>query len=146
MERNGFTLIEMLLVLTVLSILISLALPAHSSSLTKQQENQFIEVLQNDVLLIQNQASITSKERMYIRFYDDHYLVLHGRNPSYAKRDYPDGWSLLTSNRILEFHLNGTVLSPRTFIMHSKKERIALVFPLGKGRFYIEREKRVFNN
>ncbi|WP_405101204.1 competence type IV pilus minor pilin ComGD [Oceanobacillus sp. FSL H7-0719] len=146
MRKNAFTLIEMLLVLSVLSILILFAAPFHASTITKQEEKQFIELFQFDVLLIQNQASIQSKRKMYIRFFDDHYLILHGTNVPYAKRSYPRGWSIVGINRILEFHNSGTFLSPRTITMYSEDERIAFIFPLGKGRFYIEREKRIFNN
>lgn len=146
MKKNAFTLIETLLVLSVLSILILLTVPLHASTITKQEEKQFIDLLQFDVLLIQNQASIESKGKMYIRFYDDHYLVLQGINAPYAKRYYPNGWTIIGMNQTIEFHSNGTLLSPRTITMYSEDERIAFIFPLGKGRFYVDKEKRVFDN
>ena len=145
-NKNGFTLIEMLVVLSVLSIIILLAVPLQFSSLTKQEENQFIELFMHDVLLIQNQASMNSTESMFIRFHDDHYLIIQRRKQPFAKRNYPNGWSFVGANRLLEFSESGSVLNPRVILMYSKEERIAFTFPLGKGRFYVERDKRVLAN
>lgn len=147
MEKNGFSLIEMLLVLSAVSLLLLLAAPLQMSTLQLQEEEQFIEIFKQDVLLVQNQASVNSKERMYIRFYDDQYRVLHGRRPTFAKRHYPRGWSLISGNNLdLEFKENGTVRNPRTIIMYSEDERILFIFPLGKGRFHIGKEKRVLSH
>lgn len=145
MEKNAFTLIEMLLVLSVLSILILLTVPLHSSTIKKQEEKQFIELFQFDVLLIQNQASMENGE-MYIRFFDDYYLVLQGIEVSYAKRKYPKGWKIIDGKRILKYYSNGTLLNPRTIVMYSEDERISLIFPLGKGRFHVNKEKRVLDD
>ena len=147
MIKNGFTLIEMLLVLSVLSIIILLAVPLQFSSLTKQEENQFIELFMHDVLLIQNQASVNSKDSMSIKFHDDHYSIMQRTiEQPFAKRNYPDGWSILGINRDIEFSESGSFLYPRKIVMYSKEERIAFTFPLGKGRFYVEKEKRVFTH
>lgn len=150
MYKNGFTLIEMLIVLSMLSILILLAVPQQISILSKQKEEQFIEQLEFDVLLIQNQSNLLLKDsNMYIRFYDNYYSVLGGWSDStIANRPYPDGWILIINeqHRTLKFSETGTVINPRTLVMYSKNERISIVFPLGKGRFHVAREKRFLSH
>jgi len=101
-----------------------------------------------DVLLIQNQSSMNSKKNMFIEFYDDHYLIKQEirSTSSFAKRDYPKGWKFISGVRLLEFSESGSVLYPRVIPMHSKDERIAFTFPLGKGRFYVAKEKWVLTD
>lgn len=146
MVKNGFTLIELLLVLSIFSFLTLLAVPLQLTSLNKQEEKQFIELFKDDVLLIQNQASLNSKNRMYIRFFDDHYKILQGTKPAFSERDFPNGWNLVGTNRVLEFSETGTIIQPRTIVIYSEDERIAFIFPLGKGRFHLEKEKRVLHD
>lgn len=148
MKKNGFTLIEMLFTLSILSILFLLTVPVQSELLGKQQEEQFIETLKQDVLFIQNQSSKHTRDEMYIRFYDNHYSILSGVNKPFAERDYPADWTLVASNqtRLLRFVQSGTVLQPRTLVMYTPSEKLFIVFPLGKGRFYIEKEKRVLDD
>ena len=148
MRRNGFTLIEMLLTLSILSILFLLTIPLQSDLLTKQQEEQFIEVLQQDVLLIQNQSSKHRRDEMYIRFFDDYYSILSGVNKPFAYREYPADWTLVTTNqsRLIRFVQTGTILQPRTLVMYTPSHKLYIVFPLGKGRFYIEKEKRILDD
>lgn len=146
MTKNGFTLIELLLVLSVFSILTLLVVPLQLTSLNKQEEKHFIETFKNDVLFIQNQSSLNSKDRMHIRFSMNYYLILQGTKPSFAKREFPNGWSLVGVNQELHFNETGTIIQPRTIVMYSKDERIAFIFPLGKGRFRLEKEKRVLHD
>lgn len=147
MKQSGFTLIELLVVLSILSILIMVSAPLQFSTINNQQEEQFIEQLHHDVLLVQNQNGYTERDRMLIRFNDEYYEVIRGSSGLYAKRSYPPGWRLITGNhRELRYLDTGTVIQPRTLIMFSPTERIAFVFPLGKGRFYVEKEKRIFND
>lgn len=148
MKKNGFTLIEMLVTLSILSILFLLTVPVQSELLGKQQEEQFIETLKQDVLFIQNHSSKHTRDEMYIRFYDNHYSILSGVNKPFAERDYPADWTLVASNqtRLLRFVQSGTVLQPRTLVMYTPSEKLFIVFPLGKGRFYIEKEKRVLDD
>lgn len=148
MKKNGFTLIEMLITLSILSILFLLTIPVQSDLLIKQQEEQFIELLQQDVLFIQNQSSKHRRDEMYIRFYDDYYSILSGVNEPFVQREYPADWTLVANNqtRLLRFVQSGTVLQPRTLIMYTPTEKLYIVFPLGKGRFYIEKEERVLHD
>lgn len=143
MDKNGFTFIELLTVLSVISVFILLSVPLHADTIHKIQEETFINQLKNDVLFIQNQSVFHGTSRYLIRFYDGHYSILHGREPVFENREYPTGWTFLSSNRTLQFAETGTVINPRVIYMASDNEWIHFVFPLGKGGFYVEKEKRV---
>ncbi|MYL58265.1 prepilin-type N-terminal cleavage/methylation domain-containing protein, partial [Virgibacillus halodenitrificans] len=57
-NKNGFTLIEMLLVLSIVSILSLLSVTWSLSAISKQEREQFINTLENDTLYIQQVTSI----------------------------------------------------------------------------------------
>ena len=145
MNKNGFTFLEMLIVLSIVALLMILTVPLQFNTLNNLKEEQFIEQLKLDVLLVQNQTSHHGVNQMSIRFHDHYYRVLHGRNPTYADRDYPAGWSTIAGQTI-RFKETGTFLEPRRIPMYTPTDRIHFVFTLGKGRFYVEREKRILHD
>ncbi|MHA6250981.1 competence type IV pilus minor pilin ComGD [Oceanobacillus sp. CAU 1775] len=148
-KQNGFTLIEMIMVLGIISMLILLAAPIQTSVLKTQIENKFIDTFKDDVLFIQNQASGYERGTLYIHFYSDHYIVTTGVRDAghYAKRYYPEGWTNINASQArIQFKESGTIIRPRTVVMYSENERIHFTFPLGKGRFHVGREKRVHTN
>jgi competence protein ComGD len=146
MKRNGFTFIEMLAVLGLLAVLIAIAVPLQTHSLHNQEEQLFIDQLEQDVLFIQNQTSLSQRETLLIRFLQDHYVVLDGVR-KLKKRDYPKDWKITQAyTRDVKFKTTGTLIQPGTVIMQSPKEIIQIVFPFGKGRFYVEKEKRILDD
>lgn len=147
MIKNGFTLIEMLVVISIFSILLVLALPHQSQTLKHQVEQRFIDQLEQDVLFIQNQSALTRRQRLEIKFQDDHYQIFDHIHANSSKRFYPKNWKIIRAlSRNIRFTVDGTLLQPQTIVMQSETERISLVFPFGKGRLYIEREKRVLDD
>jgi competence protein ComGD len=147
MKRNGFTLIEMLVVLSLLSVLLLFSVPLQFQTLTTQSEKAFIEQFKMDVLFLQSQSGLIRRDRYYIRFLDDEYQVLQGRNSVFNGRPYPKEWKLRYDTRPdLSYAASGTVIRPRTIEFLSKTERIRFIFPLGKGGFYVDKEKRVLND
>lgn len=149
-KRNGFTLIEMILVLGLISLIILLAAPIKTSVLKIQEEEKFIQTFKEDVLFIQNQASRRQRGIVYIRFYTNYYIISNGHHSAHEgiiKRDFPKGWEQpISTLKTLQFHESGAMLQPRTIVMYSDEERIVFTFPLGKGRFHVGKEKRVHND
>lgn len=137
MNKNGFTLIEMLVVLGIVSILLLLSAPLTISTLEKQRDKQFLDVFKFDVLYIQNLAS-TTKEPITLTFYKDRYEINKHHKKSFIVRQYPNGWELEERpNNSIKFKQNGTFIKPRTFLIASKNTAYQIIFPLGKGRCYI---------
>ena len=137
MNKNGFTLLEVLFTLGVLSILLFISVPISFSTLEKQQIQQFFNTFEFDVLYIQH-LSTTSDEFIKIRFYEDHYKVYKGSKEKLAIRNYPDG--LQVDRRVnpeISFYVSGIVEKPGTIKVTTNDGTYHIVFPLGKGRCYI---------
>lgn len=138
-NEEGFTFIELLYVLLIVSILSLLVVPPMYHVYQEQQKNQFFTLLDSDILYIQNQA-IARKTNFRIVFDTEYYVVMEKDKQIY-KRDYPNhlSYSKATTNRIV-FNTLGTVRNPTTYLFYdqSKGKRYEMVFPLGKGRQYVE--------
>lgn len=77
-DHRGFTLLEVLIVLSILSILITLSVPISKSLFEKQEEKQFLNTLESDILYIQN-LSLGTRSRSTIEFHKDHYTIFKTR-------------------------------------------------------------------
>lgn len=144
-NNNGFTFIELLAFISVIAIFLLLTVPYQTQIVQKLQEQLFIQQLHQDVLFIQNQSAY-SITKPSLRFYDDHYRLLQGLYPMMEKREYPPGWTIISTDRTFQFVETGTLLRPRIITMASPDEWVSFIFPLGKGGFYVEKEKRIHND
>jgi len=140
-NKNGFTLVEMLMVLGIVSILILLIPPINTESLKRQQDEQFLETFQFDVLYVQNMSNLIHNENVFIRIYKDSYKILKNNNETIAERPYPFGISINPGGYTdIRFKENGTMLYPRTILITTRHEVYKAVFQLGKGRFYFAKQ------
>ncbi|GAB3791362.1 competence type IV pilus minor pilin ComGD [Virgibacillus kimchii] len=136
---NGFTLIELLLSLSIITILLLLVVPFSLSALQNAEEKAFFRTIESDVLFIQSMAH---EDILYsIRFADDHYKIVRGSQGGIIRRSYPTGLEVQThSNNTITFNRYGSVKNPRTIYIHTRHDTYLMVFPFGKGRYYIEKE------
>ncbi|MEI3606809.1 competence type IV pilus minor pilin ComGD [Pseudogracilibacillus sp. SE30717A] len=139
-QINGFTLFEMLLTIVILASLVLLAVPSIFSTIQKQEIAQFFKILDSDILYIQNQA-LGTRQNVRIVFDQEYYAVLTERQSEEIKRYYPKQLTHeVKINNRLSFSNNGTVINPTTYLFKDKDTTYHLVFPLGKGRHYIEQQ------
>jgi|SRR5690625_1960997 len=137
-KENGFTLIEMLFILLILSLLMVIAVPNLFSLLKKLETNNFFHMLDADIFYIQNEAMDT-QNNVRIIFREDAYVIRNLYSDEDIIRYYPDNLSYdLVNNRIM-FNKNGTILGPTRYRFFDKNNTYEIVFPLGKGRHYIEK-------
>lgn len=137
MDRsNGFTLVEMLFVLFVISIFTILFIPNFVKTIEKQQTAQFFDLFSSDIFYIQNQTLNTNESyRIWLR--DDHYLIIS--NDTMKRRNYPKHLEFTSySNTRISFSKAGTVINPTTLRFKDRYHSYCVVFPFGKGRHYIE--------
>ncbi|CDO01904.1 ComG operon protein 4 [Oceanobacillus picturae] len=139
MKEDGFTLIEMLMVLGIISTLVLLAFPLQFNVLKEQEEKQFLKTLASDVLYIQQRSTLTSGMNR-ITFNENSYRITVDGRPS-MNRAYPKGLTIDTrTDRNITFNYNGNIKNPRTLYLVSSLNSYRMVFPFGKGRFYLERQ------
>jgi competence protein ComGD len=139
-KEKGFTLLELLITLSILMIMLLLVAPISLSTLDAAEEERFFQTLEFDVLYIQSMAH----ERLSttISFADDHYKIIRrAQEGGTIRRYYPKGITINSriSNEIT-FDYRGSVRNPRTIEVHTKNETYRMIFPFGKGRYYIEKE------
>lgn len=135
----GFTLIEQLMSLTILTILILMILPMTFTRMDDVEEQQFFKILSNDILYVQNMAINHPSLRTRLRFHQTHYEVLTGYIVEKSfRRPIPDGWKI-SSNYLSEiaFSKTGTIRQAGTITITTSNNKYDLIFPLGKGREYI---------
>lgn len=139
-KQHGFSLLEVIFVLAVWSIIILISAPLTYSIIDSQQERQFFTTLQADIFYIQNLA-IGSDEYVRIVFDETNYRIRRNTGKPIAIRHYPKDWKI--NKRTLDtisFNENGTIRFPGTMSFKTKQETYRVVFPLGKGRGYIEKQ------
>lgn len=136
-KRNGFTLVELLIVLLIVSIVTIFILPSMFKTITKQETNHFFETFSSDVLYIQNKSLYTDEAlRIFPR--KTHYYILSPKDEPII-REFPHELYLINhQSPQIFFSTNGTVQHPNTYSFKDGNELYRIVFPFGKGRHYIE--------
>ncbi|SFA71205.1 competence protein ComGD [Lentibacillus halodurans] len=138
--RNGFTLIEVLFVLSVLSLLILISAPIHFSVLDKKTEESFLYTLEMDLLYMQT-MSYNSRTNYRMTFPDQKHYVIKKNHSIIQEREVPEGWEI--DPRILptiSFNKDGTIREPGTFAIQTSANKYSVVCPLGKGRCYFAKQ------
>lgn len=140
-NNQGFTLIEVLVVLSIKILLISLFISVTYDELTQTKMDAFFDELKSDVDLVQSH-----------NYQTDHYYELIFNKNSYKltkntsnqfinikERSYPEGVTVETRNfkRVI-YQKNGTFKTPgRVIFKENNQKSHELIFPFGKGGFYI---------
>ncbi|WP_161493847.1 competence type IV pilus minor pilin ComGD [Virgibacillus necropolis] len=142
-NKNGFTLIEILFVMGVLSLLLLLSAPIKVSILDNQKEEQFLTTLENDLLYMQS-ISYLSTDNIIMTFETNNYFVSSGHGSKVLlRRSIPDEWKFdlrtFQEEGSISFNANGTIRKPGNLLLTTNKSSYKIVFPLGKGRCYIEK-------
>jgi|SRR5690625_837768 len=135
----GFTLIEQLISLTVLTVIIMLIVPITFHRMNDISEQQFLNVLSNDILYTQNMAFSYPEIYIRLRFYQDHYELIVGHFGNIPiRRSIPENWKISSSSLSeIIFSKNGTIRQGGTLTIVTPANTYDVVFPLGKGREYI---------
>lgn len=136
--KNGFTLLEVLIVLFITSILVLLVVPMNFIHLENQQEKYFFETLAFDVLYTQS-LSTSTKDYVQINLYEDRYTIRRGyRAEVILTRTIPSGWKIKKKLlHTISFDDKGRIRNPGNFIIQTNHREYTIVFPFGKGRYHI---------
>lgn len=138
-KNNGFTLIELLMALSIVSVMLLLVVPISLSLLERQQEQQFFQTLEFDILYVQSMAHYETMTTLV--FAEDHYRITGGNQGGTIRRSYPKGVTIdYRTDRDITFEYHGSIRNPRTILIHTNNESYRMIFPFGKGRYYIEKE------
>ncbi|MEH7238477.1 competence type IV pilus minor pilin ComGD [Bacillus sp. JJ1562] len=143
MNNKGFTLIEALIVLSIVIIISSISLlqlrPLHES----KKMDQFLEQLQNDIFFSQQYAISHSETTMlYFSPSGSYYRLTRGSSYEVIflrKVDPAIRIQLTTLGQNLVFTSNGNIQRAGEIRFSYKESTYVVTFLLGKGRFYVSK-------
>ncbi|WP_042145915.1 competence type IV pilus minor pilin ComGD [Paucisalibacillus sp. EB02] len=139
-KQQGFSLIEVLVVLSLFTILLTLTLPISYSLLEKKTEEKVLEMFQYDILFLQNQSIANGREDYLRMVFSKNGYTLTDTNKELLTRMLPKGWEIDTRTlNYISFKHGGTTRYSGTIEIISPNNRYTLTFPIGKGRGYIEK-------
>ncbi|MDF0727789.1 competence type IV pilus minor pilin ComGD [Cytobacillus sp. S13-E01] len=142
-NQKGFTLIEVLLVLLIISTLTSLTLIQFKPIFDSKKIEYFFETFENDLLFAQTYA-MSHNETVYVYFtVNEHqYRVLAGSTRrQILSREFSKDIKLEYSNLIpgVVYLANGNLSKSGSLVFKYKKDVYQVTFLLGKGRFYVKK-------
>ncbi|WP_239582856.1 competence type IV pilus minor pilin ComGD [Bacillus tianshenii] len=141
-HEQGFTLVESLLVLSLVSVILSFTILKIAQIEEKHVTKNFFSQLTNDLLFAQ-QYAMSTKRSVAITFStsNHYYRITQGSGNELLKRTYHEDIRVdpRTMGTLLIFHTSGSIQkSGMMGISYKEQENYRLVFQLGKGRFYVE--------
>ncbi|HLR01331.1 MAG TPA: competence type IV pilus minor pilin ComGD [Virgibacillus sp.] len=137
-KLSGFTLIEMLIALSVIAILLLLYVPIQHSTILNLEEKKFFEQLDYDLQLLQNK-SLGSTKTWALQFENNGYHILTLKEKPLIKRELPENWRInYRVSKTIHYSSTGTFKDPGTISIHTTKNNYRLVFPFGKSRYRLE--------
>lgn len=145
MNEKGFTLPEVLLVLTVSVILLGIPQVVSASYTQKMEERLFLEQLQSSIAMIQNDAILNERVTQMQTFRDNKLIrftvVGDSSNSLNHTLELPESVSLIDSTMTYRFSSgSGNLGEMERLSIRIGKEKVELVFQMGSGRYKIERE------
>ncbi|RCW65382.1 competence type IV pilus minor pilin ComGD [Saliterribacillus persicus] len=144
-EQKGFTLIETLLVLSVLIIFLSIGGAFHYKTFDSYQYQTFYQLFEKDIIYLQ-QLSVTSNDS-YALYFDlsnnSYQIKKSGIGTILLSREFPKAWTIRqnTLKLPLSFSKDGTIKNPGAIKVETTHNDYFITFPFGKGRCYSEKSK-----
>jgi len=141
-NQKGFTLVEMLVVLSIFILVSSVGYFPFQSYYEKKQLDYFVKRLEQDLLFTQLYA-ISHEKITTLDVYGEFYTIRNALNePMILRRYYPKEFYIefynVNMGKKMIFLANGNIYRSGTVRIHYKNKKRKMVFQLGKGRFYCE--------
>ncbi|EUJ31768.1 comG operon protein 4 [Listeria floridensis FSL S10-1187] len=135
-NRNGFTLIEMLIVLAIFMILISLSIKPAFQALQHIEKKQFLQVIKADIFLAQTRALVTNQP-ITLTFEEDR-LLIQEKGDQKTQDLYPKTLKLKQKEQFSFLGKSGHINRFTTVFFKGQSRSYKLIFQIGKGRFRFE--------
>lgn len=146
MNREGFTLIEMIIILTLISIIFSIAYP-NRNFYRSIKEKREMEEFRKDLLFARNKAIVESRDYMvYFHLDENGYEIRKSENsPIFKKKTFQYGLKLEPTNLVKSFTFksNGTTTGGNTLYFrdsYNNKYKVTLTPATGRVTFFLDKE------
>ncbi|MGM7681546.1 competence type IV pilus minor pilin ComGD [Cytobacillus sp. Hm23] len=141
-NERGYTLIEVMIVLAIVSIMASVSVLQINPLIEKRKVAHFFAQLENDIFYAQiyalsNQKSITL---LFSNQDSTYYVLSNGMSSPIMQRSFDKGFNIEkgTLGLSISFRSNGAISQAGTLIVNHHDKKYKVVFLLGKGRFYVQ--------
>src|SRR5690625_439944 len=139
-NEAGFTLIEMLIVLSIVSLILSIMFVDYSKRSYEQSFDTWYQQFELDLLYSQKYTMVTRQVlRLTINRDSNSYSLRNdGSSPALIMRNIPADWDVrVTSVRHpISFTHYGAIVGPGQILVRTKNARYSITFPFGKSRSY----------
>ncbi|WP_416149526.1 competence type IV pilus minor pilin ComGD [Salipaludibacillus sp. HK11] len=137
--EKGFSLVEMLVVLFILSVILLVIVPSFQQQKNSLEMSYFLKELEQDLYYYQMVAMTNGRSVRFV-FYSNspNYYVLDGARLIHEKQG-PVGLKFIPRSlelNELRFTANGGILKAGRIEINLGGEKVHLVFHLLRGRFY----------
>lgn len=143
MTKKGFTLVEMLLVIGLITVTMWITFPLYHEALEEVSVHLFLKEFQMKLRMIQNQALITGRTTKMTLNFSEKQITFEGYYLHHKNEILTIPAQVTGSDTIVFQFKGGTGNYGRfqriTFI--SKKNKHHFVFQIGSGRYRYEKEK-----
>lgn len=143
-KESGFTFLEMILVVAVLSIMTAIILPIGDKWIQTASEDDALQAFMATVYNIQaysmaNYVATGLKFKNSGTEYITSYLVDGEGRVEVARNVFPEGMRLVTSSQLkeIEFHGNGDIVKSGTMAFLTSSGLIEIRFQFQRGRMII---------
>lgn len=141
-NQNGYTLVEMMLVLFVVSIISSITLVSFQGVINEKRLQLFLNMFERDVLYAQTYAMSHSKSIYLVISTESNFYTIQesGLGKVLLRRDFSEKIKIehITMTPPITFFANGSIRQAGKLYVTYSGKKYAIVFLLGKGRFYVK--------
>ncbi|MFA8437664.1 competence type IV pilus minor pilin ComGD [Pueribacillus sp. YX66] len=136
-NEKGYTLFELIIVITILGIVILIAIPSFTPISEAHEVEHFFEQLEDDLYFTQVTALSRGKPVLLDFRTSSSLYQVRMDNKVIVQRNYPEHFTVEkgSMNTTIEFNLNGNIRNPGTIFVDTNNGKYKLTFQLGKGRF-----------
>ncbi|WP_158290422.1 competence type IV pilus minor pilin ComGD [Halobacillus salinus] len=141
-NNKGFTLPEVLVILTVWATLILIFSPLQHRMMDSLKTKQFFSQMESDLLLTQ-QLTMQKHEGYYLMFRkskNDYILYDPVNKESLLQRTLPKDWryQMNTMSSTIRFRRDGTIRQPGSMRFYAGNETYKVTFPFGTSRMRLD--------
>lgn len=144
-NEAGFTLIEMLIVLSIVSLILSIMFIDYSSRSDEQSFDTWYQQFELDLLYSQKYTMVTRQVlRLTINRDSNSYSLRNdGSSPALITRKIPEDWDVrvTTVRNPISFTRYGQIVGPGKISVRTRNASYSITFPFGKSRsYYVKNE------
>ncbi|TFB23812.1 type II secretion system protein [Filobacillus milosensis] len=140
-NQKGYTLIEMLIVLMIVMMITTISIIFFKVDQPEDPVKQFLDSFEKDIFFMQ-QYSVTNQKSLSLIFNrsENYYYItdIQGNTKLIIRHYNPQIKVDLYSFSVpFRYNTTGLPLNPGSFFVIYKNKAYKVIFPFGKGRFYV---------